>query len=100
MQGTSEATITLSTAYQSGLSVKVGEKSRALPILITVEDNGPGIAPELWDSIFDPFVTTREGGKGLGLAIVAKIVADHGGVIEIDKETGPGARFRLLLPAA
>jgi two-component system nitrogen regulation sensor histidine kinase GlnL len=96
------AVITLTTSYQSGFRLKPqgGSRSRSLPIVVCIEDNGPGIPTELHGNIFDPFVTTKEGGKGLGLAVVAKIVADHGGVIELDKEVKEGTRFRILLPAA
>lgn len=94
--------ITLSTSYQGGLRMKTpGTRgSRALPVVVSIEDNGPGIAADLRASIFDPFVTTKEGGHGLGLAVVAKIVADHGGVIALDENVKEGSRFRIFLPAA
>ncbi len=94
--------ITLATSYQSGFRVKPQESatSLSLPIVISVEDNGPGITADLHKSIFDPFVTTKEGGKGLGLAIAAKIVADHHGNIELDTEIKKGTRFIIHLPAA
>jgi two-component system, NtrC family, nitrogen regulation sensor histidine kinase NtrY len=66
--------------------------------LIDVDDDGPGIAPELGDRIFDPYVTTKEDGTGLGLAIVKKIVVEHGGSISALGGDLGGARFRLAIP--
>jgi two-component system, NtrC family, nitrogen regulation sensor histidine kinase GlnL len=96
------AIITLSTSYQSGTRLRIGNAlaPRKLPIHVTVEDNGSGIPPELQKSVFDPFITTKKTGKGLGLAIVAKIIADHGGVIDLDTGTEQGTRLHILLPVA
>lgn len=92
--------IRLQTAYRHGLRLPQGEGGPVdLPIEITVSDNGPGVAPLLAEHIFDPFVTGREGGSGLGLAMVAKLVAGHGGLIELSNSP-TGASFRILLPAA
>ena len=71
----------------------------SLPLEIVIEDNGPGISPDLLPILFDPFVTTKANGSGLGLALVAKIVGDHGGVIDSDSRPGR-TRFRVLLPVA
>ncbi|MBT3170312.1 MAG: PAS domain S-box protein [Rhodospirillaceae bacterium] len=92
--------ISISTRYEHGLSVNSGGRLRVqLPIAIRIEDNGVGIAEDLHDCLFEPFVTNKSGGSGLGLALVAKTVADHGGVV--DMETGQGrTMFRILLPAA
>ncbi len=78
--------ILLSTAYQRGVRLAVqGTSSRVhLPLAISVQDNGPGIPEDLQTHLFDPFVTTKKNGSGLGLALVAKIVGDHGGVIGFD----------------
>ena len=66
---------------------------------IAVIDRGSGVAPEHRESIFNPFFTTKKEGVGLGLAIVAKIVDEHGGRLEFDSEPGRGSVFRILLPA-
>lgn len=67
---------------------------------IEIADSGPGIPPELATQIFNPFFTTKKTGVGLGLAIVSKIIDDHGGSIRLASEPGKGARFRIFLPAA
>lgn len=91
--------ITLSTGYRPGIHLTVPGASEkvALPIELSVGDNGPGIPEDVQPYIFDPFVTTKTNGSGLGLALVAKIVGDHGGVIECDT-AGRGTVFRILLP--
>ncbi len=68
--------------------------------LIHVDDNGPGIAPELEEAIFDPYVTSKTDGTGLGLAIVKKIVIEHGGSISATKSPLGGARMSISLPVA
>ncbi|RLB62845.1 MAG: two-component sensor histidine kinase [Deltaproteobacteria bacterium] len=66
--------------------------------VVDVEDDGPGILPRMRQSIFDPYMTTKRDGTGLGLTIVKKVVIDHGGKIEVDASPLGGARFRLRLP--
>jgi two-component system nitrogen regulation sensor histidine kinase GlnL len=91
--------ITLGTTYQHGIRVAApgAAGSRNCPLLVTVRDNGPGIAPELDKSLFNPFVTTKQGGSGLGLALVAKVIGDHEGLVEM--ESNPGrTEFRVFLP--
>ncbi len=91
--------ITLLTAYQHGMRLAVPGSARRmeLPLVVTVRDNGPGIAEDIRANLFDPFVTSRPAGSGLGLALVAKIIADHGGTIEVDSRPGR-TEFRLHLP--
>ena len=80
--------ITIKTAYRHGIRLAADGRREwgALPIEVAVQDNGPGIPQELQSNIFDPFVTTKSGGHGLGLAVVAKIVSDHGGAVEFESE--------------
>jgi two-component system nitrogen regulation sensor histidine kinase GlnL len=92
--------ITLSTAFRPGIRVSVpGSQERvSLPLEFCVRDNGPGVPEDIMPILFDPFITTKPNGSGLGLALVAKIVGEHGGVIECDSSPR-GTVFRILLPA-
>lgn len=65
---------------------------------LTVEDTGPGIAPEVLERIWDPLFTTRSSGTGLGLAVVKRIVQEHGGLIRVESKVGEGARFTVGIP--
>lgn len=91
--------IRLSTAFRPGVRLSVpGTKRRVtLPLEFLVEDNGPGVPEDIRENIFDPFITTKPSGSGLGLALVAKIVGDHGGVIECESQPGH-TTFRVLMP--
>ena len=79
------------------LAIPGGETLAQLPLLVSVTDNGPGILPDIAANLFDPFVTSKSGGSGLGLALAAKMVGDHGGIIEFDT-TAAGTEFRISLP--
>jgi two-component system nitrogen regulation sensor histidine kinase GlnL len=96
-QGNGE--ITLITGFQHGVRLAVpGTDQRLhLPLLVAVRDNGPGIPEDLRANLFDPFVSSKPSGSGLGLALVAKIVADHGGLVEVESRPGR-TEFRLHLP--
>jgi two-component system, NtrC family, nitrogen regulation sensor histidine kinase GlnL len=91
--------IVLTTAYRLGLRLAGprGEGRRHLPLMVSVTDNGSGIPEDLRPYLFDPFVTSKRNGTGLGLALVAKVIGDHGGVIEFDSQPGRTV-FRVFLP--
>ncbi len=91
--------IVLRTAFRPGVRLSVpGSGTRvSLPLLIEIQDNGNGIKPDLLKHIFEPFVTDKSNGSGLGLALVAKIISDHGGVIECESVPRQ-TTFRVLLP--
>ncbi len=91
--------ISYQTAFRPGISMSVpGSISKvSLPIEISVTDNGPGVPDDILPYLFDPFVTSKANGTGLGLALVAKIVGDHGGMIEC-KSQPDKTTFRMLMP--
>ncbi|MCW5771957.1 MAG: PAS domain-containing protein [Rhodospirillaceae bacterium] len=91
--------IVLATAYKPGVRLAVPGSDRRvqLPLVVSVQDNGEGIPEDIRAHLFDPFVTTKAKGTGLGLALVAKIVDDHGGVIEFASERGRTV-FTVMLP--
>jgi two-component system nitrogen regulation sensor histidine kinase GlnL len=94
-----DSEIVLTTAYRHGLRLSGpdGAGRRHLPLMVSVTDNGAGIPEDLRLRLFDPFVTTKRDGRGLGLALVAKVIGDHGGVIEFDSQPRRTV-FRVFLP--
>src|SRR5215212_5679292 len=91
--------IELTTAFRPGVRLQIpGSKTRvSLPLEFCVKDNGVGVPSDLLPHLFDPFVTTKPTGTGLGLALVAKIVGDHGGIIECESQPRHTI-FRVLMP--
>jgi two-component system nitrogen regulation sensor histidine kinase GlnL len=91
--------IILATAYRHGrrLATVGGGRPLQVPLMVSITDNGSGIPEELKAHLFDPFVTTKRNGTGLGLALVAKVIGDHGGIIEFDSQSRR-TTFRVFLP--
>lgn len=91
--------IHLTTAFRPGVRLSLpGSKARvSLPLEFCIKDNGPGVPEDLTPHLFDPFVTTKPSGSGLGLALVAKIIGDHGGIIECESQPRH-TTFRVLMP--
>jgi two-component system nitrogen regulation sensor histidine kinase GlnL len=96
---TVDGEIILTTAYRQGLRLARpgGEGRQHLPLMVSVTDNGGGIPEDLCPHLFEPFVTTKRNGTGLGLALAAKVIGDHGGVIEFESQPRRTV-FRVFLP--
>ena len=94
-----EGEIELSTAFKPGVRLKTTASASpvSLPLEFCVRDNGPGVSPDIAEHLFDPFVTNKASGTGLGLALVAKIIGDHGGIIECESHPRR-TTFRVLMP--
>src|SRR6476661_2307688 len=98
-ESASDGEIQLSTAFRPGVRLsRPGSKERvSLPLEFCVRDNGPGVPEDLLPHLCDPFVTTKPTGSGLGLALVSKIIGDHGGIIECESQSRRTI-FRVLMP--
>jgi two-component system nitrogen regulation sensor histidine kinase GlnL len=96
---TNDGEIQITTAFRPGVRLQLpGSKTRvSLPLEFCIRDNGPGVPEDLMPHLFDPFVTTKPTGSGLGLALVAKIIGDHGGIIECESQPRHTI-FRVLMP--
>ena len=98
-QGERGGTIRIHSFYDHSLRLRRAGGSRTLPVHVEIIDDGPGIPPAILPDIFDPFVSGRENGTGLGLALVSRIIADHDGWIGVDSHPGRTV-FRIALPKA
>lgn len=96
--GNKGGTIKMRTFYEYSLRLRRKDGGgKALPLQIEIQDDGPGLPPAIADDVFDPFVSGRENGTGLGLALVSKIISEHDGWISVDSVPGKTV-FRISLP--
>ena len=103
-RGDGRGEISIATAFRHGVRVRGhrdvnGGNLSSAPLEVRITDNGPGVPAGIRDCLFEPFVTTKANGTGLGLALVAKIVGAHGGMIDFESKPGRTV-FRVLLPVA
>ena len=90
--------IVIETAFRQGIKINLGSYSKeSLPLQVSVIDNGIGVPEQIRDDIYEPFVTSKATGSGLGLSLVSKIISDHGGVIEYSRVKNRTV-FYVLLP--
>ena len=96
-----KAELMVKTSYSQGrrLSLAASDGGSHVPVQVDLVDNGCGIPDDIRDHLFDPFVSGRIGGSGLGLTMVASVVADHGGMVEVDSNHGFTV-FRMNFPVA
>ncbi|MGR3453345.1 two-component system sensor histidine kinase NtrB [Pseudooceanicola sp.] len=98
--GKEGGTIRLHTYFEHSFRLRRADGGgRSLPLQIEIIDDGPGLPPDIADQVFDPFVSGRENGTGLGLALVSKIISDHEGWISVNSTPGHTV-FRISLPMA
>jgi two-component system, NtrC family, nitrogen regulation sensor histidine kinase GlnL len=101
LEGSKNPNIRISTAFRHGVSVMLGQGkgSAILPIEILVTDNGPGVPEHIQDDLFNPFISSKRDGQGLGLALVDKLVRDMNGFVQyVRDEKVKESVFRILLP--
>ena len=91
--------IKIRTFYDMSLRLRKKDGPASVPLNIEIIDDGPGLPPEIASEVFEPFVSSRENGTGLGLALVSKIISDHDGWIAVDSVPGRTI-FRISLPVA
>ena len=90
--------IVIETAFKQGVRLNIGNLTKEnLPLQFSISDNGSGVPYQIKDDMFDPFVTSKSGGSGLGLSLVSKIISDHGGVVEYTRVNNRSI-FAVLLP--
>ena len=97
--GGAPGTIRIHTFYDMSLRLRRKDGPASVPLNVEIIDDGPGLPPEIASVVFEPFVSGRENGTGLGLALVSKIVSDHDGWISVDSVPGKTV-FRISLPVA
>lgn len=97
LEKTKDPAITLTTRYRHDFRMRLRGKA-ALPIIVSIADNGPGIPDDLQPNLFDPYLTTKKSGSGLGLAIAQKIAAQHEGMLELTESRRGHTAFTVMLP--
>jgi two-component system nitrogen regulation sensor histidine kinase GlnL len=97
--GDKDIEITITTQFKQGIWVTNAQGERTkVPVLVTVADNGPGLPNDLEGHLFEPFVSGKEAGTGLGLALVARYISEMGGNVSCESNSGKGASFHIQMP--